>query len=103
MQRTTFITAIALLAATLASPGFAIGDDPLSPPVISCGNGVPGGINCLVSKRELKEARGAFREGMKLEDQRRLDDVDAERHAFGILGYLPDRALPALSSRSKWV
>ena len=78
MQRTTFITAIALLAATLASPGFAIGDDPLPPPVISCGNGVPGGVNCLVSKTQLKEARGAFREGMKLEDQRRLEEAFAQ-------------------------
>ena len=78
MQRTTFVTGIALLAATLASPGFAIGDDPLSPPVISCGNGVPGGVNCLVSKTQLKEARGAFREGMKLKDHRRLEEAFAQ-------------------------
>jgi hypothetical protein len=78
MQRTTFIAAIALWAATLASPGFATSDDPLSPPVISCGNGVPGGVNCLVSKTQLKEARGAFREGMKLEDHRRLEEAFAQ-------------------------
>jgi Flp pilus assembly secretin CpaC len=43
-------------------------------PVISCGNGVPGGINCLPSKKEVKEAFAAYHQGLKLKDQNRLED-----------------------------
>jgi hypothetical protein len=74
MRRKAFIIAVGILAGTLASAAFA-GDDPASAPPISCGNGIPGGVNCLVSKKELKEARYAFREGVKLQDQRRLEEA----------------------------
>jgi type II secretory pathway component GspD/PulD (secretin) len=73
MRRKGLIITIGLLVATLASAAFA-GDDPASVP-ISCGNGVPGGINCLVSKKELKEARSAFHEGVKLRDHQQLEDA----------------------------
>jgi hypothetical protein len=75
MQRTALIIAMGLLAATLAAPAFgARGDDSSAPP-ISCGNGIPGGVNCLVSKKELKEARNAFRDGVKLEDHQQLEEA----------------------------
>ena len=64
-----FVTAI------LATPAFAVGDDPSAAPPISCGNGIPGGVNCIASKKELKEARNAFREGVKLQDHRQLEDA----------------------------
>jgi general secretion pathway protein D len=73
MRRKGLILTIGLLLATLASPAFA-GDEPSSVP-ISCGNGIPGGVNCLVSKKELKEARSAFHEGVKLQDRQRLEEA----------------------------
>src|SRR5438552_18649870 len=73
MRRNGLIITIGLLVATLASLAFA-GDEPSSVP-ISCGNGIPGGVNCLVSKKELKEARSAFHEGVKLQDHQRLEDA----------------------------
>jgi len=39
---------------------------------------VPGGINCLVSKKELKEARSAFHEGVKLRDSQQLEAAFAQ-------------------------
>lgn len=73
MRRKGLIIAAGLLVATLASAAFA-GDNPASVP-ISCGNGVPGGINCLVSKKELKEARSAFHEGVKLRGRQQLEEA----------------------------
>jgi hypothetical protein len=74
MRRKTFILVLGLLAAAVAPAAFAKVDD-LSPPPISCGNGIPGGVNCLVSKKELKEASAAFHEGVKLQNQRRLEEA----------------------------
>ncbi len=39
---------------------------------------MPGGINCLVSKKELKEARSAFHEGVKLRDSQQLEAAFAQ-------------------------
>ncbi len=77
VQYKAFILAAGLLA-TSASTAFAAHDDPISPPVISCGNGVPGGVNCITSKKELKEARAAFHEGVKLQDHRRFEEALAQ-------------------------
>jgi general secretion pathway protein D len=79
MRRIAFIIAVGLLAATAAVSAIAADDDATSapPPVlpISCGNGIPGGMNCMVSKRDLKEARNAFAKGVKLQDQRRTEEA----------------------------
>jgi general secretion pathway protein D len=75
MRRTLFILAAGLLTANLVVCGFAAADDASSPPPISCSNGIPGGVNCIVSKREMKEARSAFRQGVKLEEQRHLQEA----------------------------
>ena len=61
-------------------PAFAAGDDhtsadPASAPPVSCANGLPGGVNCLATKKDMKEARSAFREGVQLEQQRRLEEA----------------------------
>ena len=73
MRRQRLIIALGLLVAALSLSAFA-GDEPSSAP-ISCGNGVPGGINCLVSKKDLKEAHYAFREGVKLQEHRQLEEA----------------------------
>src|SRR5579864_7422203 len=76
MRGKGLIIAVGLLAAmaTIALTAFAA-DDPSSITPISCGNGIPGGINCLVSKKELKEARSAFHEGVKLQGRRQLEEA----------------------------
>ena len=67
--------AAGLLAAILGTPAFATGNDASAAPPISCGNGIPGGVKCIASKKELKEARNAFREGVKLQDHRQLEQA----------------------------
>jgi len=75
MRRTAFLFQVALLAVTLAVPAFAGNDAPLPPPPVSCSSGIPGGVNCIVSKKEMKEAREAFARGRKLQDHNRLEEA----------------------------
>ncbi len=78
MRPRAFILAAGLLAVAVGS-AFAAGDDLSSaPPPISCGNGVPGGVNCIASKKELKQARNAFHEGVKFQQRRQLEDAFAQ-------------------------
>jgi general secretion pathway protein D len=63
------------LMAALAMPAFAIGGDASLLPPISCGGGVPGGVNCIVSKKDLKQARSSFDKGVKLQDQQHLEEA----------------------------
>ena len=77
MRRRAFILAVGLLAVALGS-AFAAGDDASLAPPISCGNGVPGGVNCVASKKELKQARNAFHEGVKFQQRRQLEDAFAQ-------------------------
>lgn len=72
-MRIGFGIAVGVVAAALTLPAFAT-DDASAPP-ISCGSGIPGGINCIVSKGELKDARNAFKAGVKLRDQQRLEEA----------------------------
>src|SRR5271165_1924989 len=75
MRRTAFIIAVGLVTANLAVFAFAAADDPSSAPPVSCANGVPGGVNCIVSKKEMKQAHSAFREGVKFEEEQRLREA----------------------------
>jgi len=101
MRQKTFLLAVrplavGLLAATLGSPAFAAGDDPSPPPVISCGNGIPGGVNCLVSKKDLKKARNVFHEGVRLQDHRQLDEALAK---FDTAARMAPQDVPFLMAR----
>ena len=78
MQRLAYIFTVFVLAATLVSPVYATGEDAPSLPPISCGNGIPGGISCIASKKELKEARNAFDKGVKLQDHERFEEAFAQ-------------------------
>jgi tetratricopeptide (TPR) repeat protein len=78
MRRTALIIATVLLAVTLASRAFAGGDDPAPAQPVSCGNGVPGSVNCVATKAELKEARNAFARGLKLQAHKRPDEAFAQ-------------------------
>jgi len=68
--------AVGFLAVAFAL-GAAYADDTTVPPV-SCGNGIPGGVNCIVSKKDQKRARNAFEKGVKLEDQQRVGEALAQ-------------------------
>jgi tetratricopeptide (TPR) repeat protein len=75
MSRITFTVAMGLLAATLVAPAFAAGDEPAPVAPILCQNGLPGSINCIASKKELKEARSAYEKGLKLQQSQRPEEA----------------------------
>ncbi len=72
MGRVAYILASGVLAIMSVIPAWA-GDDPSTIPPVSCGNGVPGGVHCLITKQEKKEARRAYERGRKLEQDKNLD------------------------------
>lgn len=69
-----FILSIGFLAAGLSIPA-AAADDPAAAGPIACGNGVPGGVNCVHSKKDEKEARSAYSRGLKLEKQQQFNEA----------------------------
>jgi hypothetical protein len=78
MQRAWIIAAVCLLAAMPGVPAFAADDAANEPPIISCGNGIPGGVYCAPSKKDLKEANNAYARGLKFQGQDRLDEAFAQ-------------------------
>jgi len=78
MQRVRIILAIGLVAAMLALPAFAANDATIDTPIISCGNGIPGGVYCAPTKKDEKEARNSYAHGLKLEGQDRLEEALAQ-------------------------
>ena len=76
MHRPGLFAAIGALAAFLAAaPSRASTADEFAP--ISCGNGVPGGVNCIPSARDVKQAHIAFAKGLKLQNSKRYEDAFA--------------------------
>jgi general secretion pathway protein D len=73
MRRTTLIIGVGVLGAALALPAFA--DDATAAPPVSCSNGIPGGVNCIISKKEMRDARDAYARGLKLYEHKRLDEA----------------------------
>jgi general secretion pathway protein D len=79
MRRAFLILTAGIVLAACSAPVFAGTNDPDPiPPPITCSNGVPGGINCIVSKAELKEARNAYSRGVKLQEHKRLNEAFAQ-------------------------
>jgi general secretion pathway protein D len=74
MRWTRFIL-LSCLFLPLGAASFAAAEESVDPPMISCGNGVPGGINCVPSKKDLKEAHGDYERGLKLEARQRYDEA----------------------------
>jgi len=66
------LTAGSFTALLVVSLAFA--DEPSAPPAM-CGNGIPGGVSCIASKKDLKDAREAFKRGVKLHDRRQYDEA----------------------------
>ena len=73
MRRAAFIVSAGLLAAGLSIPAAAAADDPTAPALVSCGNGIPGGVNCVRSRKDEKQARSAYSLGLKLEKQQHFN------------------------------
>lgn len=76
MQRRSIIFAIGVLAASLTVS--AVADDHVTSGPIACNNGLVGGVNCIVTKSDLKQAKAAFQRGVKLHDQEKLQAALAE-------------------------
>jgi len=78
MQRVWSILAVGLLAAMPAVPAFAANEATVDAPIISCGNGVPGGVYCAPSKKDLKQAHDAYNHALKLQDHGHLEEAFAQ-------------------------
>lgn len=74
MRRAALIFSAGLLWLWLA-PSPALAEDATLSPPITCGSGVPGGVNCVVSKKDQKQAHEAYVHGLKFQNQNRLDEA----------------------------
>ena len=92
-RRAIILASVVLMG--ICVPGFAEGGADSSP-ILSCGNGVPGGVNCIASKKDMKEARKAFARGVKLQEQQQLE---AAFHQFDDSMRLEPRNLEFLTAR----
>lgn len=72
------VCVLAVLADVRSFGGSDSADSSVKAPLISCGNGVPGGINCIASKSDLKQAHNAYNHGRKLQEQRHLEEALAQ-------------------------
>jgi general secretion pathway protein D len=75
MHRAIHILSAGLLAAAFSIAALAAADDPTASAPITCSNGIPGGINCVHSKKDEKEARKSYARGVKLEKQQRFHEA----------------------------
>jgi len=78
MRRAASILGIGVLAVALGPMVHAGDDAAVTAPPFTCGNGIPGGVNCILTKKDIKDARKAFALGIKLEQQERLEDAFQE-------------------------
>lgn len=72
------IRAVVCLAAVLAVCTFASASDEASAPPIRCDNGLVGGVNCIPSAKDLKQAHAAYKRGLKLIHDQRPEDALAQ-------------------------
>ncbi len=78
MRPKIYILATMLLATFAALSAFGRADEPPLAPPISCANGLIGGINCIPTKKDLKEARAAFDRGVKLSKHEHAEEAFAQ-------------------------
>jgi general secretion pathway protein D len=94
MARWSFILA-AVACAGMYVVSAQCTDTPTAPP-ISCANGLIGSINCIPTKKEVKEARAAFERGVKLDHQQQFQEAFSQ---FDEAVRLDPRELKFLSAR----
>ena len=76
-SKLTFVAAALLAATLLVRP--AAGRDDVSPePPMVCRNGIPGGVSCFATKKDLKDAQQAFKRGVKLHQHQRFEEALAQ-------------------------
>jgi len=75
MRRALSILGICLVAPLAGNLSFAAGDAAVETAPISCGNGVPGGLNCIPTRKDLKDARNAYSHGLRLQEHHRLEEA----------------------------
>lgn len=93
MARRSIILAVVCTAVSIV-PGFGA-DTPDAPP-ISCANGLVGSINCIPTKKDLKQAREAFDRGTKLHNRQQLEEAFAQ---FDEASRLDPQSLKFLTAR----
>ena len=98
MRWRRFILSVCAWAALAGLPAFAGVNEIVDPPVISCGNGIPGGVNCVTSRKDLKEARNAYSHGLKLEQRSLLPEAFAAFDEASRLAPMSERDLATRAS-----
>jgi general secretion pathway protein D len=78
MRPIGFIAAVCVSAALMSFSAFAGDDAIVDAPIISCSNGIPGGVYCPPSKKDLKQAHEAYVRGLKLQDRKHLPEAFAQ-------------------------
>ncbi len=96
MRNVRSILAVCLLASLPGLPVFAGNDSTADASKVSCGNGVPGSVNCVPTKDDLKQARSAYHHGLKLQEHKELEESFA---AFDRASRLVPRDAAFLSAR----
>jgi hypothetical protein len=66
-----------LVCAAIALPAFCADVLADSVPPVTCSSGIPGGVNCITTKKELKQAREVFARGVKLQEAKHLEEAFA--------------------------
>jgi tetratricopeptide (TPR) repeat protein len=72
MRRLSFILTIWLVAGVASIPAWSTDAVMAETQIISCGNGVPGGVDCIPSKKELQQAHKDYARGLKLQGHQQL-------------------------------
>jgi general secretion pathway protein D len=73
MRNAWAILVVCLVAASPAVSAFAGDDSTADAPKVSCSNGLPGGVSCVPTKDDLKQARSAYSHGVKLQKHDQLE------------------------------
>ncbi|HTT24815.1 MAG TPA: hypothetical protein VMG82_38220 [Candidatus Sulfotelmatobacter sp.] len=71
------IWAATLLAAAVGVSAARADDSAPQPPLV-CRNGVPGGVSCITTKQDRKDAQAAFKRGIKLQQHQRFEEALAQ-------------------------
>src|ERR1700758_5278270 len=96
MRRRSILLVLGALTASLAASAGTLTDNHAPSAPVACNNGLVGGVNCIVTKNDLKQAKAAFQRGVKLHDQEQLEAAlvefeDASRLAPRNVQYLTAR------------
>lgn len=75
MRPAVLIVSAVVLVAGVSLPAAVATDEPAASAPVTCGNGIPGGVNCVPTKKDQKEAQKAYAHGLKLQKQNRFPEA----------------------------